>query len=39
MAKMFPPISELITWTGGMVSSVIGALAGKAAWDGFELGK
>ncbi len=39
MAKMLPAASEVISWAGGMASSVIGVFAGKAAWDGFELGK
>ncbi|RDT06297.1 hypothetical protein DXF82_19320 [Enterobacter hormaechei] len=37
ISKSIPSASDVITWAGGMASSVIGIFAGMAAWKGFAL--
>ncbi|EKG3230951.1 TPA: hypothetical protein U2Q83_004251 [Enterobacter hormaechei] len=37
ISKSFPSASSVITWAGGMISSVIGIFAGMATWKGFAL--
>ncbi|MEP9265045.1 hypothetical protein [Enterobacter kobei] len=37
ISKSFPSAPSVISWAGGIASSVIGIFAGMAAWKGFAL--
>ncbi|EPJ4830056.1 TPA: hypothetical protein ACKE3S_004536 [Enterobacter kobei] len=37
ISESFPSASSVISWAGGIASSVIGIFAGMAAWKGFAL--